>query len=149
MDTGWLHHPGASASADADTASSSAASCGSASRASRLRKGIRLRLRRRRQEPALTAKAGGTSSSSSSAAGVQDDLALPLGMSFAAVLAQNELHALIVGCEYEEPFQGNITTCSPFQDLYLGSKGITEKRKPSALYCAELCLYNIPDASFT
>ncbi|GJM92069.1 hypothetical protein PR202_ga08496 [Eleusine coracana subsp. coracana] len=90
MGTGWLHHPGAgaSASADADTASSSAASCGSASLASRPRKGIRLRLRRRRQEPALTAKAGGASSSSSSATGVQDDLALPLGMSFAAVLAQ-------------------------------------------------------------
>jgi hypothetical protein len=67
MDTGWLpHHP------DADAASS----CGSASGASRLRRGIRLRLRRRRQEPAR----GG--------AGVRDDLALPLGMSFAAVLAQ-------------------------------------------------------------
>lgn len=81
MDTGWLHQPGASADA-ASSSAASASSCGSASKASRLRRGIRLRLRRRRQEPALAARAGG------GGAGVQDDLALPLGMSFAAVLAQ-------------------------------------------------------------
>lgn len=88
MDTGWLHRSGdpSGADADADAASSSAASAssagGSASRATRLRRGVRLRLRRRRQEPpTLPARGAG-------GAGVQDDLALPLGMSFAAVLAQ-------------------------------------------------------------
>jgi hypothetical protein len=90
MDSGWLHRSDdpSGAGTDADAASSSAASASSAggsaaSRATRLRKGVRLRLRRRRQEPpTLPARAGG------GAAGVQDDLALPLGMSFAAVLAQ-------------------------------------------------------------
>ncbi|OEL21665.1 Protein CPR-5 [Dichanthelium oligosanthes] len=87
MDTAWLHRSGDPSGADGDAASSSAASAssagGSASRATRLRRGIRLRLRRRRQEPALAARAG-----AEGGAGVQDDLALPLGMSFAAVLAQ-------------------------------------------------------------
>ncbi|KAG2593848.1 protein CPR-5-like [Panicum virgatum] len=90
MDTGCPYQPGDPSGADADdAASSSAASAssarGSASRTTRLRRGVRLRLRRRRQEPTLSAGGGG---GGGGGAGVQDDLALPLGMSFAAVLAQ-------------------------------------------------------------
>ena len=90
MDTGCLHQPGDPSGAD-DAASSSAASAssarGCASRTTRLRRGVRLRLRRRRQEPTLSAGSGSGGEGGGSA-GVQDDLALPLGMSFAAVLAQ-------------------------------------------------------------
>ncbi|KAM3353668.1 hypothetical protein ACQJBY_024680 [Aegilops geniculata] len=70
-------------------ASSSASSSGS--RASRPRKGVRLRplLRRRGPAPAALASRGGDGEGEYNVGGAaQDDLALPLGMSFAAVLAR-------------------------------------------------------------
>ncbi|KAG8081665.1 hypothetical protein GUJ93_ZPchr0019g2654 [Zizania palustris] len=75
-----------SASASAEAASLSSAGSPASSRRSppQPRKGVRLRVARRRRqpEPALAARAGDVGGAS------QEDLALPLGMSFAAVLAQ-------------------------------------------------------------
>ncbi|XP_037452340.1 protein CPR-5-like [Triticum dicoccoides] len=73
-------------SAEADRASSSASSTGSASRRSRPHKGIHLR-RRRRPLSARRGEGGDGDGGKGAGDGVQD-LALPLGMSFAAVLAQ-------------------------------------------------------------
>lgn len=68
-------------------ASSSASSSGS--RASRPRKGVRLRPLRRRRGPATAALASqGGDGEDNGGGAAQDDLALPLGMSFAAVLAR-------------------------------------------------------------
>ncbi|KAJ1286822.1 hypothetical protein BS78_03G381700 [Paspalum vaginatum] len=92
MDTGWLQRPGLSADADAVSSpdASSLSVCGSASRASSSRRRgfrLRLRMRRRRQELVLAARAGGDDEDEGGTGG-GEDIALPLGMSFAAVLAQ-------------------------------------------------------------
>ncbi|CAM0884352.1 unnamed protein product [Alopecurus aequalis] len=66
-----------------DGASSSASSS-----ASRPRKGVRLRPLRRRRPATTQASRGGAGGENGGCGGAQDDLALPLGMSFAAVLAR-------------------------------------------------------------
>jgi hypothetical protein len=66
-----------------DGASSSASSS-----ASRPRKGVRLRPLRRRRGPATTLASRGGDGEENGGGGAHDDLALPLGMSFAAVLAR-------------------------------------------------------------
>ncbi|XP_066307830.1 protein CPR-5-like isoform X1 [Miscanthus floridulus] len=96
MDTGCLHPPPAdpsSSEASGDTssacgsASASASQSTSARRSRGVRLGLGLRLRRRRQELAPAATPGGEGQGGAGVQ-VQDDLALPLGMSFAAVVAQ-------------------------------------------------------------
>ncbi|KAK1620177.1 hypothetical protein QYE76_025694 [Lolium multiflorum] len=74
---------GAHAAGDSPEASSSASSTGSASRRTRKHKGFHLR----RRPLSVRAGGGGGGSKGATGDGVQD-LALPLGMSFAAVLAQ-------------------------------------------------------------
>jgi hypothetical protein len=74
---------GAHAAGDSPEASSSASSTGSASRRSRKHRGFHLR----RRPLSVRAGGGGGGSKGATGDGVQD-LALPLGMSFAAVLAQ-------------------------------------------------------------
>lgn len=92
MDTGCLQPPCNPSSSEASGGDASDA-CGSASASrsssARRSKGVRLRLRlrRRRQEPGPAATPGGEGQGGAGVQ-VQDDLALPLGMSFAAVLAQ-------------------------------------------------------------
>jgi hypothetical protein len=66
-----------------DGASSSASSS-----ASRPRKGLRIRPLRRRRGPATTVASRGGDGEENGGGGAHDDLALPLGMSFAAVLAR-------------------------------------------------------------
>jgi hypothetical protein len=68
-----------------DGASSSASSSGY-----RPRRGVRLRPLRRRRGPAssLASRGGDGDGGGNGGGGAQDDLALPLGMSFAAVLAR-------------------------------------------------------------
>lgn len=81
---------GAHVAGDSPEASSSASSAGSASRPSGKHKGFHLRRLRRRPLSVLGGGAGGGGGGGSKGAigdGVQD-LALPLGMSFAAVVAQ-------------------------------------------------------------
>ncbi|KAL5222772.1 hypothetical protein ABZP36_027485 [Zizania latifolia] len=74
----------ASSSSSSAAAASSAGSPASSRHHPRLRKGVRLRVPRRRRQPdtTLAARAG------DGGGAAQEDLALPLGMSFAAVLAQ-------------------------------------------------------------
>ena len=92
MDTGCLHPPPAdpsSSEASGDASSACGSASASQSTSARRSRGVRLRLRlrRRRQEPAPAATPGGEGQGGAGVQ-VQDDLALPLGMSFAAVLAQ-------------------------------------------------------------
>ncbi|KAM0913260.1 hypothetical protein ACQ4PT_012276 [Festuca glaucescens] len=78
---------GAHAAGDSPEASSSASSTGSASQRSRKHKGFHLRRRPLSVRGGGGGGGGGGSSKGATGDGVQD-LALPLGMSFAAVLAQ-------------------------------------------------------------
>ncbi|KQK01710.1 hypothetical protein BRADI_3g57717v3 [Brachypodium distachyon] len=101
------------AAGDSAEASSSASSCGSASqRSSRPHKGVRLRLPLRRRRPLAVRGGGGGDGGGSGSKGagdsVQEELALPLGMSFAAVLAQVLNKSAVSGGRLQPDFLSKI-----------------------------------------